>query len=74
MGYNIVIYGKENCEACKNLKLLLKNKNYLLKTLDKDFTQTQFDELYPENTQLPLINWYGEILSSDDFLLLYSPI
>ena len=67
MGYNIVIYGKEECSNCEKLKDILKNTKHKYLTYGVDFTTEDLKELYPDVIQYPVINYFGDVYTFTDF-------
>lgn len=53
----ITIYGKPSCGYCMMAKTLCEQKGilYTYKTLDEDYTQEEFAELFPQARTFPQI-------------------
>lgn len=51
------LYSKDDCQMCKQAKLLLDMKQikYVVKMMDIDYTVEELKELAPGRTQMPVI-------------------
>jgi glutaredoxin len=54
---HIVVYSKENCPACVQVKQFLENKkaSYIEKKLNEDFTVEQLLETYSDARAFPVV-------------------
>ena len=53
----LVIYSKDNCQQCDSAKLLcqMKGVDYVVKTLDVDYTRDELMHISPKARSLPII-------------------
>lgn len=53
----LTIYSKGNCQQCDSAKLLcqMKGVDYVVKTLDVDYTREQLMRVYPKARSFPII-------------------
>ena len=53
----LVIYSKDNCQQCDSAKLLcqMKGVDYVVKTLDTDYTRDELMHISPKARSFPII-------------------
>ena len=53
----LVIYSKDNCQQCDSAKLLcqMKGVDYVVKTLDVDYTRDELMHISPKARSFPII-------------------
>ena len=53
----LVIYSKDNCQQCDSAKLLcqMKGVDYVVKTLDVDYTRDELMHVFPKARSFPVI-------------------
>jgi hypothetical protein len=67
MGFDIVVFTKKDCVRCDDLKIILKDKKVLYRTLDVDFTRDELLIMYPSIKMYPLIVWYGKGYTLEEY-------
>ena len=68
-----IIYGKNECPMCMKIKMVLEmlGKEYDYRELDKDYTEEEFQQLFPDVRMLPQIMLEGKVIGDANQTLKY---